>query len=493
MVTDGLRATRPIEFPVGRPEEAEAMFDLLTYQKGGAVLRMLEQYLGSEAFRKGIGHYLRSHAFGNTETSDLWAALETTSGEPVRSIMDSWIWQGGHPVVTVESAGPSELSLAQRRFLYDGSETGERWVVPVNLRASVAGQVQHQRVLLDGSSVSVSFDGPVDWVVVNDGAWGFYRVHYSPDLSARLGAAGVRSVCEPMERFGLLTDTWAAVVAGLADLKEWVSVARSMLGDDDADVWAGIGGITGLLNALATEDEKPAVQSFVSELAAPAWQKLGWDPASGETPRTATARGRVLAALGLIGKEPSVLSEAAQRFEAHLRGDGGLSPDVVSAALRIVVAEGGETEWESVLDRYREVDVPQEKLRYLYALAETRKPELVARTLDLSLGGEVRAQDGPFLVAGVLGRSDSGQQAWGWVVEHWDELLVRFPNPLLLRVFEALSGQADRRIAASIHEFCASRQLPIAGPRLDQILERLDINVALAERLRGTIAGALTR
>jgi hypothetical protein len=188
-----------------------------------------------------------------------------------------------------------------------------------------------------------------------------------------------------------------------------------------------------------------------------------------------------------------VLSEAAQRFEAHLRGDGGLSPDVVSAALRIVVAEGGETEWESVLDRYREVDVPQEKLRYLYALAETRKPELVARTLDLSLGGEVRAQDGPFLVAGVLGRSDSGQQAWGWVVEHWDELLVRFPNPLLLRVFEALSGQADRRIAASIHEFCASRELPIAGPRLDQILERLDINVALAERLRGTIAGALTR
>ena len=109
MVTDGLRATRPIEFPVGRPEEAEAMFDLLTYQKGGAVLRMLEQYLGPEAFRKGIEHYLRSHAYGNTETSDLWDALETTSGEPVRSIMDSWIWQGGHPVVTVEEIGPGEL------------------------------------------------------------------------------------------------------------------------------------------------------------------------------------------------------------------------------------------------------------------------------------------------------------------------------------------------------------------------------------------------
>jgi hypothetical protein len=195
--------------------------------------------------------------------------------------------------------------------------------------------------------------------------------------------------------------------------------------------------------------------------------------------------------LGLIAEDPSVVAEAARRFEAHLRGDGALSPDVVSAALRIVVAEGGAREWEAVLERYREVDVPQEKLRYLFALAEARDPELVSRTLDLALGTEVRAQDGPFLVAGVLGRPDAGAQAWNWVVAHWDDLSVRFPNPLLLRVFEALSGQTDATVAASVHEFCGSRDLAIAGPRLDQILERLDINVALAQRLGGTLAGAL--
>ncbi|HEX6394800.1 MAG TPA: M1 family aminopeptidase [Acidimicrobiales bacterium] len=490
MVTDGLRATRPIEFPVGRPEEAEAMFDLLTYQKGGAVLRMLEQYLGPEAFRKGIGHYLRSHAFGNTETGDLWDALETTSGEPVRSIMDSWIWQGGHPVVTVEQTGPAELSLHQRRFLYDGSESDERWVVPVNLRSSVEGQVQRQRVLLDGESVTVSFDGPIDWVLVNDGAWGFYRAHYSPQLSRRLDDAGVLSVCSPMERFGLLTDAFAAVVAGIADTREWASVARSMRGDDDPDVWAAIVGVTGLLSEIGGDDDKQAVQSFVRELAEPVWRELGWDPGSDETPRTATARGRVLSALGLVGSDPEVIAEATSRFDRHLEGVGALSPDVVSAALRIVVAEGGVREWEAVLNRYREVDNPQEKLRYLYALAETRDPELVSRTLDLTLGTEVRAQDGPFLVAGVLGRPDSGAQAWAWVVRHWDELTVRFPNPLLLRVFESLAAQADAQVAASVHEFCSTHELPIAGPRLDQILERLDINVAMAARMRGTLRAA---
>jgi hypothetical protein len=218
---------------------------------------------------------------------------------------------------------------------------------------------------------------------------------------------------------------------------------------------------------------------------------LGWDPKPNETPRTATARSRVLAALGLIGEDPGVVSEASERFEEHLRGGGALSPDVVSTALRIVVAAGGAREWEAVLDRYREVDVPQEKLRYLYALAEAREPALIARTVDLALSPEVRLQDAPFLVAAVLGRPESGAQAWAWVVEHWDELVVRFPNSLLLRVFEALSGQTDAALAASVHAFFDGRRLAISGPRLDQILERLDINVRLAQRLRGTLSKAV--
>ena len=129
------------------------MFDVLTYQKGGAVLKMLEQYLGPEVFRKGISHYLQTHAYGNTETSDLWDAIETISGEPVRSIMGTWIHQGGYPMVSVYlemDEDQSTVVLRQDRFVYDGS-TGhpEKWVVPVNLKASIGGEVHHERVLLD--------------------------------------------------------------------------------------------------------------------------------------------------------------------------------------------------------------------------------------------------------------------------------------------------------------------------------------------------------
>ncbi|HLY84737.1 MAG TPA: M1 family metallopeptidase, partial [Acidimicrobiales bacterium] len=166
--TDGLRSTRPVEFPVGRPEEAEAMFDVLTYQKGAAVLRMLEQYLGPEPFRRGIALYLDQHRYANSETTDLWDAIEAASGEPARAVMDSWIYQGGYPVVSVEaSAGGDELTLSQRRFLYPGGEGAELWQVPVSLRYSMEGRVEHRRLLLTEARTTVVLPGPVDWVVVN--------------------------------------------------------------------------------------------------------------------------------------------------------------------------------------------------------------------------------------------------------------------------------------------------------------------------------------
>jgi puromycin-sensitive aminopeptidase len=130
---DALRSTRPIEFEVLSPADAEGMFDVLTYQKGGAVLRMLEQHLGEDRFRDGIRMYLRRHQYANTETADLWDALEESTGEPVRRMMDGWIWQGGHPLV---SAGvqDGQVVLHQRRFLADGgTDDATVWDVPVRL------------------------------------------------------------------------------------------------------------------------------------------------------------------------------------------------------------------------------------------------------------------------------------------------------------------------------------------------------------------------
>jgi puromycin-sensitive aminopeptidase len=505
--TDGLRATRPIEFPVGRPEEAESMFDVLTYQKGAAVLRMLEQYLGPETFRKGISHYLTTHAYDNTDTGDLWDALETISGEPVKAIMDSWIFQGGYPLVTVEPGDEDTvIRIEQRRFLYDSEGAGtaaeQRWAVPVNLRASVGGQVQRQRLLVDGPTATVTFDGPVNWVVVNDGAWGFYRVRYAPELTARLREAGVATVCDPLERMSLMVDSWASVVAGQATLEEWVDAVVALGPEDDPDVWSAVLSAVGFLDLVAGDEERQAVAAFVRRIAGPAWDRLGWDPPVGESQRLGITRGRVLSALGTIGADPAVIQEARNRFE-HYDGDPagpggqggpggpGLAPDLVTPAAHVAAHAGGEGAWQLILERYRAGRTPQDKIRYLDALAFSADPALLARTLDLALTDEVRSQDAGFLIAYVMSNRAGGRLAWKWLERRWPEVKARIPPGLVARIFESIVSLVDPEVAAEVHRFLDSHEIPQAGPRLDQLAERMDINVALAGRLRGSIDRAL--
>src|SRR5581483_7436203 len=320
--------------------------------------------------------------------------------EPVRAIMDSWIFRAGYPVVFVETTDdPATIALRQRRFLYDSAAwsadvpADETWAIPVTLRASAGGAVQQHRILLDGAKATFTFDAPVDWIVVNDGAWGFYRVRYARDLWQWIKDVGLATVFSPLERLELLVDTWAAVVAGLADLDEWVEVVRAAVTDDDPDVWSAVYSVFALLKLIADDDDRRALDGFIAEVAGPVWDDLGWDPAPGESRRSATARARVLSVLGLLEGETPLKSEAADRFRSFLEDQVTLAPDVVAAAARIAVSVGGEAGWSSVLEHYRSATLPQDKLRYLYALAETDYEPLVRRTLGMCLTPEIRTQD----------------------------------------------------------------------------------------------------
>src|SRR5512137_2029523 len=146
---DALRSTHPVHAPVRTVAEATEAFDLITYEKGGAVLRMLEGYLGRVRFRDGIRRYMRRHARGNAVAADLWRALEEASGEPVLELAEAWIDAPGFPLVQVALDG-STVRLAQRRFFSrpGDREPSARWPVPLVLRYAVAGRVRERRLLL---------------------------------------------------------------------------------------------------------------------------------------------------------------------------------------------------------------------------------------------------------------------------------------------------------------------------------------------------------
>ena len=233
MQVDGLKSTRPIEFPVEKPEEAAGMFDVLTYEKGASVLRMLEQYLGAEAFRDGIRLYLKRHEFANAETTDLWDALEDSTKQPVRALMDSWIFQPGYPLISVELDGRN-LVIAQQlfRYLQDGAIPDRKYHVPVFVRAGTKDAVVQKTLLLTDRELRLAFSDDIEWAVVNAGGHGFYRVSYGRDLLGAL-KQGLQVNLSAVERFGLVNDSWAATLAGLTPLPEYLDLVDLLRDEND--------------------------------------------------------------------------------------------------------------------------------------------------------------------------------------------------------------------------------------------------------------------
>ena len=301
MQVDGLHSTRPIEFPVHRPEEAAGMFDVLTYQKGAAVLRMLEQYLGADAFRAGISLYLKRHEFANTETTDLWDAIEEASRQPARALMDSWVFQPGYPLLQVQIEG-NDVLISQQPFRYmqDGDGPQQLWHVPIFLRARTAQGVHEQTALLTGKDMRITLPSQPEWVVVNSGGHGFYRVQYSPDLHKRL-TNNLYETLTAVERFNLVNDTWAAAQAGLTPMTTYLDLLSLFRDETDPNVWSIILASGQYLYHMLDAQQRPALQRFLRHLLTPIVQKLGWSPQAGENELLGQLRGDLLSALGTLG------------------------------------------------------------------------------------------------------------------------------------------------------------------------------------------------
>ena len=488
---DGLRASRPIEFPVEAPRDCEAMFDLLTYEKGASVLRMLEQYLGHDTFRDGVRLSLRRHAYGNAETTDLWRALGEASRQPIPAVMDGWVFRPGYPVVTVAEAAGG-LRLSQRRFTYLDAEAGEeeRWQVPVTLRASVAGRAVERRLLLDGTETHVPLAGLVDHVVVNAGGHGFYRVRYAAPLRERLlDALGALA---PIERFDLVSDLSALCQAGMLPAPEYLELTARFRQETDRNVWTVLVASFAYVNRVIDEAVRPGLAVLVRDRLRPAAARLGWDPRPGESELDRQLRGDLLRALGTLGDAPEIQAEARGRYARYRVDEGSLDPNVLPAVIAVVAAAGGEGEYAEFLERFQRARTPQEEQRYLYALAGFRRPELLQRTLERAISGDIRSQDAPFVVrallAGVYGRG----LAWEFVKAHWQTMARLYPPSAYRRMYEGVSALVSPGWEEEVRAFFPEHRIELGGKTLEQYLEQLRVAVRFQEREAAALAAYLS-
>ncbi len=478
---DSLESTRPIEFPVISPADAEGMFDLLTYEKGAAVVRMLEQWLGEDTFRDGIRHYLNTHAYGNTETHHLWDALEATAGRPVTAAMETWIFQGGYPVIEVEGE-----HICQRRFTYSGEGGAATWSVPVQVRDDAGTvttvELHDERTELPMSAASV--------VTFNNAGNGFYRVKLDSERLALLGEQGVDRL-EAVERFGLLDDTWTMTLAGETDLAAFLALLSAYANEDDVSVWQRAIGALGFIDHVAASEDRNALGARVEQLISGARDQLGAEPVIGESERTSQLRGTLLNAAGTLTPAGSPARTTAIERAREILSMEAPDAELRSASVKVVSANGTNEDFATFRSGFESADDPQAEIRYLYALPAFPGAEQIQTVVDMALDGSIRSQNAPFVLAQAMMNREHGPMVWAQIASSWDQVNEQFPANTIVRMLTGVRWLTDAKSSADVAAFFSGRDMPQGQKQVDQHLERLAVNAAFRSRVVDGLSAAL--
>jgi puromycin-sensitive aminopeptidase len=484
LALDALANTHPIYAPVHSVAEATENFDLITYEKGAAVVRMLEHYLGADTFRDGVRRYMERHREGNTVAADLWRALEEASGKDVARIAKAWITQPGFPLVTVDAAGKGGVTVRQERFFADpkipAAKRRTRWPVPLVVKLP-GGTLA--RSLADKPSQTLDVAARPAWMFGNASAGGFYRVLH--DATTRTALLANLDELSAVERLALAGDQWALVRAGKAEIESFLDVVDALGGETDYDVLDGIAGPLGFVDEQIAGDGTPAQEAFRERIATrfrPAFERLGWTAAPGESDDVRLRRAALLRIVGGVAEAPDVMQEASRQLERYLVDRGALEPNLADPVVHLAARIGSLGRYHRYREIVAEARTPQERRRFLLALASFRNPDAVRETLAATLGPDVPTQDVAFILMRLLGNSAAQRDAWAFLKRKWSPLRKRMPPLMCARLVEATPALREPRYAREVRDFFKAHPMPEAARALRQALEVFRLNAELRAR-----------
>jgi puromycin-sensitive aminopeptidase len=495
---DALASTHPISIEAKNAEEASERFDAITYNKGAAVLRMIENYLGEESFRAGVRIYLNRHKESNASADDFWHALDEASGQDVTSIMNAWIKEPGHPIVTVAARqvdGGLELDLSQARYYSDpdAPASSQRWPVPLVLKYGTVNGIREERVLLRDARATVRL-ASARWVYPNTGGRGFYRWQLD-DAADRLLDEGVRQLA-PEERLSLIDNMWALTRTGRATLASFLRRLDTLAGEEDRTVIAAISDALSWLSGYAVRERTEApFARFIDAFYRPIFEKVGWRPRDGEDADTREKRGRVIGMLGFHARAQDVRRGALDRALRHLEGTEPLHPDGAGVILSVAATDGDDALWDRYVARMQssQQSDAQEEARFRQALVAFEEPRVAERTAEAIFSPVIRTQDRGLMVIPLLQGRRTRDAGWAAIKAHWDADIATAEPLLKQRFVNAVSQLATERYRDEAIAFIESKRSLDIAEAVKQSIERLRINTAAAERLASELDEALAK
>ena len=491
---DSLKTTRPIHADVSTPAQIDEAFDAIAYQKGAAVLRMVESYVGADTFKKGVNAYLQAHAYGNAASEDFWKAIAGASGKPVERILPTFVNQPGVPLIDVSiacNAGQSpstQVTLKQQRFLIDGSrgESG-RWQLPICLK--VPGRAATTCDVLTAESQTLTVPGTcAPWVFANAGAHGYFRTAYPPEVLKAMAPRVETDLTAP-ERLSLLDDEWALVRAGRHSAADYLTLASGYGREHNGGVMQEVARRLAVIHDdLVSVEMEPKFQAFVRSLLRPLFDEIGFTGAATDSDDRRSLRAVLIGALGTDGDDADVIARSRAALDRALSGGTPLEPTVAGAIVTAASTHGDAKLFDALAAAADKAVSPEEQYRYLFALANFQDRALIQRGLEHALSPQLRSQDTAIYLARFFPNQHAQGFAWAFVKEHWPALEGKVTiSGGDVNLVRSLGAFCDATSRDEVSAFFAAHPLPGAARTLTQTIEQINSCIALKEKQRPAV------
>jgi aminopeptidase N/puromycin-sensitive aminopeptidase len=478
---DSLSAARAIHGDPSTSAEIKEMFDGITYEKGAAVLGMLESYVGPEVFRKGVNAYLQAHANGNAAAADFWQAMAKVSGKPVDKIMPTFVLQPGVPLLTVNgkcTEGKTTLQLSQQRFLLgaaglnqDKAKQDQTWSIPVCTKA--AQNVGSDCYLDEKKSDSFIVNSCPAWIFANRDAKGYYRVFYEDEKNLMNVAGAAEKELTVAERVALVEDLWAMARAGKDSVGTFLNVAKALRAEHSRPVIELLSGhLDTVEHSLVPENKQKEYRDFVREQFAPLAKEVGWTAAANESDEKKALRASLLGIMGGAG-DPEAIAAAQKLTQSYIKDPNSVEGTIVGPAMAVAAENGDATLYDQLSDAMAHAKSTDEYYHYLFALTSFHQAELAKRTLALVDQGKIRQQDYVRLFPALLSASPGREIAWEYLKAHWDSLAEKVTSFGGRGAVSSLGGFCSAAMHDEIKQFFTDHRAPGAERALQQSLERI--------------------
>jgi aminopeptidase N len=475
---DSLSAARAIHGDPRTSAEIKEMFDGITYEKGGAVLGMLESYVGPDVFRSGVNAYLKAHANGNATSADFWQAMAKVSGKAVDKIMPTFVMQPGVPLVTVSgscSSGKQPLELSQQRFLLspsaEGATQGQVWSIPICTKAATsAGSSCY---LLDKPSARFTANVCPSWLMANRDAKGYYRVFYKDSAElTRLAAVAEKDLTVP-ERTAFVEDLWAMVRAGKEPVGIFLNVARELRPEHNRFVVEFLASHMDMIGrSLVPEQNQKEYRELVRQQFEPLAKEVGWNANANDNDEQKALRASLLGILGSAG-DPEAVAAAQKIAQSYIKDPGSVEGTIIGPALAVAAENGDAALYDQFAQAMANARTTEDYYHFLFALTSFRQPELAQKTLALIDQGKIRQQDYVRIFPALLAESPARAIAWDYLKAHWDALAEKVTSFGGSGAVSALGGFCSIEKHDEIKQFFATHRAPGAERALQQSLERI--------------------